>query len=107
MRSTSIRGLALPHELMISEDEWIKANVKLIRELGPGPYLPNLLSILKGDDPATSGCFPSSTAISAYAAKVLSAATITGASKPKAGTWNSPNQGSVVHIALRFRGWMV
>jgi hypothetical protein len=51
MRSTSIRGLALPHELMISEDEWIKANVKLIRELGPGPYLPNLLSILKGNYP--------------------------------------------------------
>jgi hypothetical protein len=35
---------------MISEDEWIKANV-LIRELGPGSYLRNLLSILKGNYP--------------------------------------------------------
>ena len=45
------QGLALPHEPMISEDDWIKANVKLISELGPGPYLRNLLSILKGNYP--------------------------------------------------------
>ncbi len=45
------QGLALPHEPMISEDDWIKTNVKLIRELGPGPYPRNLLSILKGNYP--------------------------------------------------------
>lgn len=44
-------GLSLPHEPMISEDDWIKANVKLISELGPEPYLRNLLSILKGNYP--------------------------------------------------------
>jgi hypothetical protein len=43
--------LALPHEPMISEDDWIKANVNLIRELGPEPYVRNLLSILKGNYP--------------------------------------------------------
>jgi hypothetical protein len=45
------QGLALPHEPMMGEGDWIKANVKLIRELGPGPYLRNLLSILKGNYP--------------------------------------------------------
>ncbi len=44
-------GLALPHEPMISEDDWIKANVNLINELGPEVYLRNLLSILKGNYP--------------------------------------------------------
>jgi hypothetical protein len=44
-------GLCLPHEPMISEDEWIKANAKLISELGPEPYLRNLLSVLKGNYP--------------------------------------------------------
>jgi|HubBroStandDraft_2_1064218.scaffolds.fasta_scaffold643876_2 hypothetical protein len=53
------QGLALPHEPMISEDDWIKANVKLIRELGPGPYLRNLLSILKGCSPTMSPPFRS------------------------------------------------
>ena len=42
-------GLTLPHQPMISEDDWIKANVKLINELGPEPYLRSLLSILKGN----------------------------------------------------------
>ncbi len=44
-------GLAMPHEPLISEDDWIKANVRLIKELGPEPYLRNLLSILKGNYP--------------------------------------------------------
>ena len=44
-------GLTLPHEPMISEDDWIKANVNLIKELGPEPYLRNLLSVLKGNYP--------------------------------------------------------
>lgn len=45
------QGLALPHEPMISEDDWIQANAGLIRELGPEQYLRNLLSVLKGDYP--------------------------------------------------------
>ena len=44
-------GLTLPHEPMISEDDWIRANVNLINELGPEPYLCNLLSILNGNYP--------------------------------------------------------
>ncbi len=36
---------------MISEDDWIKANVNLINELGAEPYLRNLLSIIKGNYP--------------------------------------------------------
>lgn len=44
-------GLTMPHEPMISEDDWIKANVNLINELGPEPYLRNLLSVLKGNYP--------------------------------------------------------
>jgi len=44
-------GLTLPHEPMISEDDWIEANVNLINELGPEPYLRNLLSVLKGNHP--------------------------------------------------------
>jgi len=41
--------LAIPHEPMISEDEWVKANVQLINELGSETYLRNLLAILKGN----------------------------------------------------------
>ena len=44
-------GLALPHEPLISEDDWVRANVGLIEELGPETYLHNLLSILKGNYP--------------------------------------------------------
>ncbi len=31
-------GLALPHEPLISEDDWVRANVGLIEELGPEAY---------------------------------------------------------------------
>lgn len=41
----------MPHEPLISEDDWIRANVGLIKELGPEAYLRNLLSILKGNYP--------------------------------------------------------
>jgi hypothetical protein len=44
-------GLTMPHEPLISEDDWIKANVNLIKELGSEGYLRNLLSILKGNYP--------------------------------------------------------
>lgn len=41
--------LTRPHDPLISEDDWIAANVNLIDELGAEPYLRNLLSILKGN----------------------------------------------------------
>jgi hypothetical protein len=44
-------GLCLPHEPMISEDDWVKANAKLISELGPEACLRNLLAVLKGNYP--------------------------------------------------------
>ncbi len=44
-------GLALPHEPLISEDDWVRANISLIEKLGPEAYLRNLLSILKGNYP--------------------------------------------------------
>jgi len=47
-------GLAVPHEPLISEDNWVKANVRLIEELGAEPYLRNLLSVLKGNYPRGS-----------------------------------------------------
>ena len=40
--------LAVRHDPIISEDQWIAANVQLINELGSEPYLRNLLAILKG-----------------------------------------------------------
>jgi hypothetical protein len=47
-------GLAVPHEPLISEDDWIMANVRLIGELGAEAYLRNLLSVLKGNYPRSS-----------------------------------------------------
>jgi hypothetical protein len=44
-------ALAEPHPPLISEDEWIAANVKQIEDLGPEAYLRSLLSILKGNYP--------------------------------------------------------
>ena len=43
--------LANPHELPLSEEQWIAANVRQIQDLGPETYLRNLLSILKGNYP--------------------------------------------------------
>jgi hypothetical protein len=41
---------------LLAAQQWIAANVKQIQDLGPEPYLRNLLSILKGDYPkAPSG----------------------------------------------------
>jgi len=44
----------VPHEPLISEDNWVKAKVRLIEELGAEPYLRNLLSVLKGNYPRGS-----------------------------------------------------
>ena len=46
--------LAQPHPPLISEQEWITANIKLIEDLGPEAYLHNLLSILKGNYPTAA-----------------------------------------------------
>jgi len=43
--------LAEPHPPLISEQEWITANIKLIEDLGPKAYLQNLVSILNGNYP--------------------------------------------------------
>jgi hypothetical protein len=48
---TTDEGLTLPHEPMISEEDWIKASFNLINELGPHPYLRSLRSVLKGNHP--------------------------------------------------------
>jgi hypothetical protein len=43
--------LAKPHELLISEHQWVAANVTQIHNIGPEAYLRNLLAILKGNYP--------------------------------------------------------
>jgi hypothetical protein len=43
--------LAQPHPPLISEQDWINANVKLLDDLAPHAYLENLHSILKGNHP--------------------------------------------------------
>jgi hypothetical protein len=43
--------LAEPHPPLISEEQWIAANITQIENLGPDAYLRNLLSILKGNYP--------------------------------------------------------
>jgi hypothetical protein len=43
--------LSEPHPRLVSEEQWIAANVGQIEDLGPEAYLRNLLSILKGNYP--------------------------------------------------------
>lgn len=43
--------LAVADDPIISEEEWVAASARLIGELGPEPYLRNLLAILKGAYP--------------------------------------------------------
>jgi hypothetical protein len=43
--------LSEPHPPLVSEEQWIAANVSQIEDLGPEAYLRNLLSILKGNYP--------------------------------------------------------
>ena len=44
--------LSAPHPPLVSEEQWIAANVSQIDDLGPEAYLRNLLSILKGNYPS-------------------------------------------------------
>lgn len=48
-------ALAEPHEPVIDEETWIKANVRAIDEQGGEVYLRNLLSVLKGNFPIAEG----------------------------------------------------
>ena len=41
--------LSEKHDLLVSEEDWIKVGVKLIDELGSEKYLMNLLENLKGN----------------------------------------------------------
>lgn len=45
-------GLLGGHPPMVSEDQWVAANVKLIGEMGAEPYLHQLLAVLQGDFPS-------------------------------------------------------
>lgn len=40
--------LMLPHEAVIDGTTWVTANLKTVEELGPKPWLYNLLSVLSG-----------------------------------------------------------
>ena len=44
-------ALAKPHPVLISEQQWVATNAKLIADIGPEAYLHNLLSILKSTYP--------------------------------------------------------
>jgi hypothetical protein len=37
------------HEPMVTEEQWIKANIEVIKELGSEKWLKNLLENLKGN----------------------------------------------------------
>jgi len=39
-----------PHETIVSEDQWVAANVRLIEEEGAEAYLRRLLDLLKGEE---------------------------------------------------------
>jgi hypothetical protein len=41
--------LLLPHETVIDEAKWVAANMRTVEELGPKPWLYNLLSVLGGN----------------------------------------------------------
>ncbi|MCA1601181.1 MAG: hypothetical protein LC776_05915 [Acidobacteria bacterium] len=44
-------GLFGEHPPLANEDDWVKANAKLIEQLGTEAYLRQLLAVLKGDYP--------------------------------------------------------
>jgi hypothetical protein len=43
--------LCEPHEPMVTEDQWVAANVRMIGDLGAEGYLRTLLDVLKGNYP--------------------------------------------------------
>jgi hypothetical protein len=42
---------ATAHAPIVSEAQWVKANIRLIDELGPEEWLKRMLTALKGDYP--------------------------------------------------------
>ena len=46
-------SLCLEHELMVSKETWIKANAKMIDEIGKEEWLNRLLSVLESDQSGT------------------------------------------------------
>jgi hypothetical protein len=46
-------SLAEPHEPLVSEDQWVAANIKVLDEIGAEAYLRSLLSVLKGNFPTS------------------------------------------------------
>jgi len=42
-------SMCVPHETLISEEDWIKSAVKLVEEIGVEEYMKNLLENLKGN----------------------------------------------------------
>jgi hypothetical protein len=44
-------GLFGEHPPLVSEEQWVKANLRLVDELGTEAYLRQLLAVLKGDFP--------------------------------------------------------
>lgn len=46
-------GLFKPHETVVTEQQWIEANRKLLAAVGDERYLRLLLDVLKGADPVT------------------------------------------------------
>jgi len=69
-------GLALSHEPLISEDDWVKANVGLIKELGQEAHL-------RPDQPPSPGRAPRTAAASAslWAANAVPAASAQAAAR--------------------------
>jgi hypothetical protein len=45
--------LVVQHEPLVSREQWIKANTKLIDELGAEQWLSRLLGVLEGGNPAS------------------------------------------------------
>lgn len=47
--------LAAEHEPIVSEAQWVQANLKLIEEVGAQAWLERLLAVLQGDDTSNPG----------------------------------------------------
>ena len=46
-------SLAEPHEPLVSEDQWVAANIKVLEDIGAEAYFRSLLSVLKGNFPTS------------------------------------------------------
>jgi len=44
-------GLYGEHDPLVSKDEWVGANMNVLKEVGPEAYLRTLLNVLEGDYP--------------------------------------------------------